>query len=182
MPPPKTGGKKPAAEYFLPGITGGGIGKRQIIYVGDWSVSSDPIISWDVNYTALSLHVKRQIIEEGKRCATLYLCFGLLLEDLLSLVCPFSSSSFLPFLFFCLQCIYCGVISRCATWSYYSRSLPWWILCPLFTVTDLSGISEIAVYCLFLILVWDSPAVATRLCLSIWMSVKPPCRTRGSTC
>lgn len=40
--------------------------KRQIIYVWDWSVRSDPIISWDVNYTVLSLHVKRQIIEEVK--------------------------------------------------------------------------------------------------------------------
>lgn len=40
----------------------------------DWSVRSDPIICWDVNYTVLSVHVKRQIIEEGKRCATFYLC------------------------------------------------------------------------------------------------------------
>lgn len=45
------------------------------ICVRDWSVSSNPIIFWDVNYTVFSLHVKRQIIEEGKRCATLYLVF-----------------------------------------------------------------------------------------------------------
>lgn len=51
--------------------------RTQIIYVWDWSVRSDPIISWDVNYTVLSLHVKRHIIEEGKRCTTFYLCFPL---------------------------------------------------------------------------------------------------------
>lgn len=86
--------------FFPPTITGGWIGKRQIIYVWDWSVSSDPIISWDVNYTVLSLHVKRQIIEEGKRCATLYLCFQLeLLDDCPSSLCAFYSSSFFsPFL------------------------------------------------------------------------------------
>lgn len=90
-------------------ITGGRIGKRQIMYVRDWSVSSDPIISWDVNYTVLGLHVKRQIIEEGKRCATRYLCFHLeLLGDCLSFFCsllffirPLSSLSFLSTVHLC---------------------------------------------------------------------------------
>ncbi len=109
--------KKSVVEYFLPRITGGWIGKRQIIYVWDWSVSSDPIISWDVNYTVLSLHVKRQIIEEGKRCATLYLCFHLeLVEDCPSLV-RFLSLFFL-LSFFCPWCIYCWVILHCQSWSF----------------------------------------------------------------
>lgn len=101
-----------------------GLVERQIIYVRDWSVSSDPIICWDVNYTVLGLHVKRQIIEEGKRCATLYLCchlelLGLFFPPLLSLL-----SLFFP----ALWCIYCWVILHCQSWSflqgYYSQSLP----------------------------------------------------------
>lgn len=48
--------------------------KRKIIYVGDWSVRSHPIICWDVNYTVASVHVRRQIIEEGKRRGAFYLC------------------------------------------------------------------------------------------------------------
>lgn len=65
---------KAVADFYLRRITWAEIGKRQEIYVWDWSVSSDPIFSWDVNYTVLSLHVKSKIIEEGKRCATFYLC------------------------------------------------------------------------------------------------------------
>lgn len=69
--------------------------KRKIIYVRDWSVRSDPIICWDVNYTVLSVHVKRQIIEEGKRWATFYLCCRS--EPLrASLFCFFLSAVFLP--------------------------------------------------------------------------------------
>lgn len=107
-----------ALESFPPRITAGWIGKRKIIYVWDWSVSGDPIISWDVNYTVLSLHVKRQIIEEGKRCATLYLCSHLLVEDLLFLACPFFSSSFSSS-FLCPQRIYWWIASHYHSWSFF---------------------------------------------------------------
>lgn len=109
-----------ALEYFHGRITGGWIGKRKIIYVWDWSVSGDPIISWDVNYTVLSLHVKRQIIEEGKRCATLYLCSHSLV-DMLFLVCPFSSSFSSPFL--CPQRIYWWITSHFHSWSFFRVSI-----------------------------------------------------------
>lgn len=42
--------------------------------IDQWEAT--PIISGDVNYTVHSLHVKRQIIEEGERCSALYLCCG----------------------------------------------------------------------------------------------------------
>lgn len=123
--------KKNVVEYFRPRVTGGWSGKRQIIYVWDWSVSSDPIISWDVNYTVLSLHVKRQIIEEGKRCPTLYLCFHSgLLEDLLS------SLLFLSMMYLLLGNI--TLSELIILQGYYSQSLPWPVcVCPVsvFTVT-----------------------------------------------
>ena len=115
-------------EYFLPRITGAWIGRRQIIYVWDWSVSSDPIISWDVNYTVLCLHVKRQIIEEGKRCATLYLCFHLeLVEHCLSFLCAFFSSSFFsPFLSTVYLLLGNITLSELIIFQRYcSQSLPW---------------------------------------------------------
>lgn len=93
--------------------------KRQIIYVWDWSVRSDPIISWDVNYTVLSLHVKRQIIEEGKRCATFYLCFH---AELLS---PSLSCPHLFFLFIIWWCIYCWLILQCHSQSCHIRQMCW---------------------------------------------------------
>lgn len=119
--------KNPVVEYLLPRITGGWIGKRQIIYVWDWSVSSDPIISWDVNYTVLSLHVKRQIIEEGKRCATLYLCFHLELLDRLAFVRFLSLFFLLSFFSLSMMYLLLGNITLSELiilqW-HYSQSLP----------------------------------------------------------
>lgn len=135
--------KKAGLEYFCPRMRGGWVGERKIIYVWDWSVSGDPIISWDVNYTVLSLHVKRQIIEEGKRCGTLYLCSHLLLGDFFFPLCPFSSLSVFSCFFMYLLLDNITLSQLMVFLGYYSPSRLWWVPCAGFTlINDLDEISE----------------------------------------